>query len=163
MDFAITDLNDIKERLINKGQTLAVAESVTAGFLQSAFSMVPNAKNYFHGGITAYNIGQKSRHLNVDAIHALNCDCVSEKVAVTMAINVNKLFSSDWGIAITGYASPMPEQDQYDLFAYYGIAFRDEIKAQGKIEAKQDEDPVVIREYFTNTLISIFKDTIKTP
>jgi PncC family amidohydrolase len=161
MDFALTDINNIKDLLIKKEQTLAVAESVTAGFLQSAFSMVPDAKDYFHGGITTYNIGQKARHLEVDPIHALSCDCVSEKVAVTMALNVNKLFSSDWGIAITGYASPLPEKDQYDLFAFYSIAFRDEIKSQGKITAQQNDDPVAVREYFTNTLIGILLKLLK--
>lgn len=163
MDFDLTDLNKIRDILINKEQTLAVAESVTAGFLQSAFSMVQNAKDYFHGGITTYNLGQKTRHLLIDPIHGLKCDCVSEKVAVTMAINVNKLFSSDWGISITGYASPLPEREQYELFAFYGIAFRNEIKAHGKIEAQKNDDPVAVREYFTNTIIGIFKETIRTP
>jgi nicotinamide-nucleotide amidase len=161
MNFTLTDINYIRDILIKKEQTLAVAESVTAGFLQSAFSMVPNAKDYFQGGITAYNIGQKVKHLSIDPIHGLHCDCVSEKVAVTMALNVNKMFLSDWGIAITGYASPLPEKDQYDLFAFYSIAFRDEVKAQGKIEASQNEDPVAVREYFTNTLIDIFKTILE--
>jgi nicotinamide-nucleotide amidase len=162
MNFALTDLNNIRDILIKKKQTLAVAESVTAGFLQSAFSMVENAKDYFHGGITTYNLGQKTKHLSVDPIHALSCDCVSEKVAITMALNVNRLFSSDWGIAITGYASPLPEKDQYELFAFYAIAFRDEIKSKGKIVAQQNDDPVAVREYFTNTLTGILKDTLKT-
>lgn len=161
MNFAVNDLNDIRDILMSKGQTLAVAESVTAGFLQSAFSMVPQAKDYFQGGITVYNLGQKSKHLDVDPIHALSCDCVSERVAITMALNVNKMFSCDWGIAITGYASPMPEQQQYDLFAYYAIAERDMIITKGKINAPQHDDPVFVREYFTNTLISIFKENLR--
>lgn len=161
MNFALTDINNIRDILIGQKQTLAVAESVTAGFLQSAFSMVPNARDYFHGGITAYNLGQKVKHLSVDAIHAQHCDCVSDKVAVTMALNVTTLFASDWGIAITGYASPMPEKEQYNLFAWYGIAFRNEIKAHGKIEAPDNDDPVAVREYFTNTLIDIFKQSLQ--
>lgn len=163
MNFALTDLNNIRDMLIKHEQTLAVAESVTAGFMQSAFSMVLNAKDYFHGGITTYNIGQKTKHLSVDPIHGLNCDCVSEKVAVTMASHTNKMFNSDWGIAITGYASPIPEKGQYDLFAYYAIAFKDEIKAKGKIDAGKNDDPVAVREYFTNTLIGIFKDILNKP
>lgn len=161
MNFALTDIEYIRDILIGQKQTLAVAESVTAGFLQSAFSMVANAKDYFHGGITAYNLGQKVKHLSVDAIHALKCDCVSEKVAITMAMNVNKLFASDWGIAITGYASPFPEKDQYELFAYYGIAFRDEIKAHGKLEAPENDDPVAVRTFFTNQLTEVFKQLLQ--
>jgi len=160
MNFAVTDIEYIRDHLIANSQTLAVAESVTAGFLQSAFSMVQKARDYFHGGITTYNLGQKTKHLNVDPIHGIECDCVSETVAITMATNVTKLFAAHWGVAITGYASPMPENDQYDLFAYYAIAAGDKIIRSGKIDAPQDDDPVAVREYFTNTLINIFRELL---
>ena len=77
----------------------------------------------FQGGLTVYNLGQKCRHLGVNPIQALECNCVSDKVAVEMAISVCKLFTSDWGIAITGYSTPVPESDN-KLFAYFAIAFQ---------------------------------------
>lgn len=115
----------LRELLLLKKQTVAVAESVTAGHLQVAFSMAENALEFFQGGITTYNLAQKSKHLHVDPIHALSCNSVSEEVAAEMAKHVRLLFMSDWGIAVTGYASSVPEKNIYQLFACYSFYFRD--------------------------------------
>src|SRR5436190_21131457 len=102
-------LERLGKKLLKKKQTVAVAESVTSGLLQFAFSCIPDAASFFQGGITAYNIAQKFKHLQVEPLHALSVNCVSSKVAKEMALHVCQLYSSDWGIGITGYASPVPE------------------------------------------------------
>ena len=95
-------LNAVADILQQKKESVALAESVTSGLLQLAFSLPDGAMNYFQGGITAYNLGQKSRLLLVDPIHADLCNSVSELVAIQMARQVRIHFTSDWGIAITG-------------------------------------------------------------
>jgi len=56
-------LEHIKDYMLQHFETLAVAESVTSGHLQAAFSSADQATNFFQGGITAYNVGQKARQL----------------------------------------------------------------------------------------------------
>src|SRR5688500_3768988 len=102
-------LDRIGKRLLKKKETIAVAESVTAGLLQSSFSNIPDAANFFQGGLTAYNLGQKFRHLDVQPIHAKAVNCVSQKVATEMATHIIEKYASDWGIGITGYATPVAE------------------------------------------------------
>src|SRR4051794_34997560 len=102
-------INAIKDILVNREETISMAESVTGGHLQAAFSAGVGAANYFQGGITAYNLGQKSRHLRIDPILGDKANCVAAKIANTMALEVCNMFSSDYGIAITGYASIVPE------------------------------------------------------
>ena len=114
-------IENIKAILIAEKLTLSVAESVTSGHLQAAFSSAKDASKFFQGGITAYNAGQKCRHLNIEPIAALENNCVTEKVACEMAAKVNKLFISDFGISITGYAARMPEQGVNSLFAFFAI------------------------------------------
>lgn len=160
--FDLTVINAIKDTLIKKQQTLAVAESVTAGYLQTAFSLAENAMDFFQGGITAYNLGQKARHLQIDPVYALSCDCVSERTAMEMAKNVIPLFAADWGIAITGYASPVPEQNIHELFACYAICFRGDCLLNGLIHAAK-QDPVAVRYFFTNELLSLFRQLIGKP
>src|SRR5215471_19316107 len=109
--FQTISIRTIGEHMIRRKETVAVAESVTAGQLQLLFSTLPNADEFFQGGITVYNLGQKTRQLNIDPIHAQSCNSVSEKIATDMATNVAKKFVSDWGIGVTGYASPVPELD----------------------------------------------------
>jgi nicotinamide-nucleotide amidase len=147
-------INNIKDMLIKKNHTLSLAESVTSGHLQAAFSLAKDASQFLQGGITAYNGGQKCRHLDIEPIAGLNNDCVTEQVACEMALNVNKLFISNYGIAITGYASKMPEKGINDLHAFFAIAEKNKLLLCKKItagkeglEAQVDYTRQVIKEF----------------
>ena len=131
-------IDNIKDILAEQKLTLSVAESVTAGHLQAAFSSATEASKFFQGGITAYNAGQKTKHLNIEPIAAMEDDCVTEKVACEMATQVNKLFISDYGIAITGYAAKMPEKGITYLFAYFAIAHKNEIITVKKLTTNKE-------------------------
>jgi PncC family amidohydrolase len=85
-------IQSIANILIERQQTIAVAESVTSGNVQVSLASATDATKFFQGGITAYNLGQKSRHLNVDPINAMACNCVAEQVAHEMAVGACKLF-----------------------------------------------------------------------
>ncbi|MEX6689652.1 CinA family protein [Danxiaibacter flavus] len=135
MIYPIKLLNEIKDRLIHSQHTIAVAESVTSGHLQAAFSLADEATFFYQGGITAYNLGQKSRHLLVEPIHAVKNNCVSAPIACDMAINVSRLFVSHYGVGITGYAATIPEEGINDLFAFYAISLNGKIVHQAKITA----------------------------
>ncbi len=128
-------INKIKEKLVENQHTIAVAESVTSGHLQAAFSLADEATFFYQGGITAYNLGQKSRHLFIEPIHAIKNNCVSADIACDMALNVARVFLSHYGIGITGYASPIPEEGIDQLFSFYAISFKGEIVHQAKITA----------------------------
>lgn len=65
-------IDSIGTKLKDKNQSVAVAESATGGLLQTAFSNATGASLFFQGGITAYNIGQKCRHLLVEHCMPLN-------------------------------------------------------------------------------------------
>ena len=132
-------LNNIAAVLKKNNRSIAVAESVTAGLLQAAFSNADEASLFFQGGITAYNLGQKCRHLFIEPLHAIQCNCVSEKIAQDLSLNVCRMFLSDYGIGITGYAAPLPEKDIHDLFAYYSICFDNNILESGLIKTDKEE------------------------
>lgn len=131
-------VNTIKDILCQRKQTIAVAESVTAGHLQAALSSAVEASHFFQGGITAYNLGQKCRHLGVDPVYAEACNCVSEKVACTMALHVSTLFTSQYSIAVTGYAARMPEKGMNELFAWYAIAFNNQVIRSERIRTNKE-------------------------
>ena len=126
-------LDTIKEKMVKRKKTLAVAESVTAGHIQAAFSSATEAARFFQGGLTAYNAGQKCRQLSIEPIYALEENCVSQEVANGMASAVNKLFLSDYGIGITGYASVVPELNIHSLYAFIAIAYNGKIIISHKI------------------------------
>lgn len=142
----------IKDRFIEKHLTLSIAESVTSGHLQAAISCAADASKFFQGGMTVYNIGQKCRHLLVEPIHAIECDCVSNIVAETLALNICSTFLSNVGIAITGYATPVPEKGITNLYAWYAIAVNGKVTISKKIQPVAI-DPFEVQVYYTNTVL----------
>ncbi len=142
----------IKDLLIEGHLTIAVAESVTAGHLQAALSQAENARHFFQGGLTAYNVGQKVLHLGVEPIHALESNCVSGLVSRQMAFGIARLFTSDYGVGITGYASKVPEKDILLPFAFYSICRDGKELAAGRIEV-EEEDALQAQLYYTGKVL----------
>ena len=104
--------------------TLAVAESMTGGRVQAAITAVPGASGYFLGGLTAYTLDQKVRHLGVKRAAAAKVNAVSSGVAAQMARGAARLFGAGVAVATTGYAEPAPEFGVDDPFAHWAIAHR---------------------------------------
>lgn len=147
-------INAIKDILVNREETISMAESVTGGHLQAAFSAGVGAASYFQGGITAYNLGQKARHLHIDPILANNTNCVAAKIADTMAVEVSKMFSSDYGIAITGYASIVPECEKEGLFAFFSMAYKGMIVLSKRLTSAEKQ-PYDVQVEYTKAVIQI--------
>jgi nicotinamide-nucleotide amidase len=106
--------------------TLAVAESLTCGRLQARIGAISGASNFFLGGITAYQLDQKVRHLRVDRKEATAVNGVSAIVVEQMALGACEFFGSDLALATTGYAEPSAEWNVAQPFAWWGMAHRRE-------------------------------------
>ena len=104
--------------------TLATAESVTCGHVQARIGAVSDASEYFLGGLTAYSLEQKVRHLGVDRAHARRVNCVSQRVAVEMAQGAGRLFGADLAVATTGYAEPSRADGVKAPMAWWALSHR---------------------------------------
>lgn len=96
----------IKNLLIKKKKTLAVAESCTGGFLSNLITNVPSSSKYFILGVTAYSNQAKISLLKIPPKIILKNGSVSEEVAKLMAESIRKLANADFGVSITGIAGP---------------------------------------------------------
>ena len=114
---------ELKELMLRAPRlTLAVAESLTAGNVQARVASVSGSSEYFLGGITAYSLDEKVRHLGVARAPAKKVNCVSADVAEQMACGVCKLFGSDIGVGTTGYAEPNAKLNIVQPFAWWAVA-----------------------------------------
>jgi nicotinamide-nucleotide amidase len=121
----MTTATELKALILARPRlTLAVAESLTAGHVQAKIAAVSGASEYFLGGLTAYALEQKVRHLGVNRAHARLVDCVSQRVAVEMAQGACSLFKADLGLATTGYAEPNPAGGIRSPVAWWAICHR---------------------------------------
>jgi len=144
-------IGKIKDSLMQREERIAVAESVTAGFLQAALASAESATGYFEGGITAYNINQKVKHLAVDRRKAEACNCVSPQTAAEMAVGVCRLFGTEWGIAVTGYATPVPESD-FSVYAFFAICFKGQIISAARLSSGQ-KDAIAVQLQFVYEIL----------
>ncbi|CAM5399156.1 CinA family protein [Streptomyces canus] len=92
-----------------KGQTLAVAESLTGGLVAAEITAAPGASQAFRGSVTAYATELKHELLGVDVTLLSQRGAVDPQVAAQMAAGVRKALGADWGIATTGVAGPEPQ------------------------------------------------------
>src|ERR687883_1168607 len=92
-----------------RGQTLAVAESLTGGALTAAVVDVPGASTVLRGGVVAYATDLKHALLGVDADLLAAEGPVHPEVARQMADGVRERLGATWGLATTGVAGPDPQ------------------------------------------------------
>jgi nicotinamide-nucleotide amidase len=95
--------------LRDRGQTLAVAESLTGGLVSSGVIDVPGASEVMRGGVVAYATDLKHRLLGVDADLLAARGAVDAEVAAQMARGVRDRLLATWGVATTGAAGPDPQ------------------------------------------------------
>jgi nicotinamide-nucleotide amidase len=100
------------EALAGRGETLAVAESLTGGLVAAELTAVPGASRVLRGSVTAYATDVKQDVLGVDGALLAQRGAVDPEVARQMAAGVRRVLGADWGIATTGVAGPDPQDGQ---------------------------------------------------
>lgn len=111
-------------RLRDRGETLAVAESLTGGLVCSRLTDVPGASDYFDRGVVAYSNAAKQTDLGVSR-EALDAEgAVSESVAGEMARGIRDTAQTTWGVSTTGIAGPTGgTEDKPVGLVYIGVAY----------------------------------------
>ena len=94
------------QRLKDRKETVAVAESSSGGLISAALLGVPGASAYYLGGGVIYT--PKARVLLMDIPReALNgVRSASEPYALLLARNARERFGATWGVSETGAAGP---------------------------------------------------------
>lgn len=118
-------------RLVDRGLTIAVAESLTGGLLVADLISVPGASRVVRGGIVAYDTSLKHALLGVDSVLLAEHGAVHPDVAAEMARGIRDRLAvggipASIGISTTGVAGPDPQDDQPVGTVFVGISMGDE-------------------------------------
>ena len=92
--------------LIERGESLSVAESCTGGAIASKFTAMAGASAYFMAGVVSYSNESKRDILGVNMDDIIRYGAVSETVAVQMAEGAKRISQSHYAISTTGIAGP---------------------------------------------------------
>lgn len=93
--------------LIERGMTLAVAESLTGGLVGSRLTEAAGTSEFFVGSVVAYSTEVKRKLLGVGDTPA-----VSEETARDMAAGAAAVLGADVGLSLTGVAGPTEQDGQ---------------------------------------------------
>ena len=120
--------------LIERGLTIAVAESLTGGLLVAELIGVPGASATVLGGVVAYNTGLKHSILGVDAELLAEHGPVHAEVARQMADRVRMVLAvdgvpADIGVSTTGVAGPGPQGGHPAGTVHLGFAIGDGVSS----------------------------------
>ena len=91
----------VAARLIARGLTFGVAESLTGGLIASRLVNVPGASAWFRGGVVAYD-----SQVKFDVLGVPTGPVVTESAAAAMAEGAARVTGADVGLGITGVAGP---------------------------------------------------------
>jgi nicotinamide-nucleotide amidase len=121
---------DVIATLIDRGLTIAVAESLTGGLLVAELIRVPGASATVNGGVVAYNTELKHTIVGVDASLLAEHGPVHPEVARQMASRVRVSLAiggvpADVGLSTTGVAGPGGQSGHAPGTVYIGVAIGD--------------------------------------
>jgi len=116
--------------LLEKGETIATAESCTGGFLSHLITSVAGSSAYYKGSIIAYDNSIKKSELNIADEILSKHGAVSEACVLEMASQIRMKFNTDYAIATSGIAGPGGGTiDKPVGSVWIGIASKNETKA----------------------------------
>lgn len=116
MEFAIA------QRLLARGFTLGLAESLTGGLIASRLVNVAGASKWFRGGLVSY-----ASDVKFDLLSVTPGPVVSGSAAEEMALGAMRLLKVDVALAVTGVAGPDEQDGQPAGTVFVGLAIGDDV------------------------------------
>lgn len=108
--------------LLARGETVAAAESLTAGLFCASLSSVPGASATLRGGVVVYATDLKSSLAGVPADQLAATGPVSAETAAALAEGVRTRCAATWGVGLTGVAGPDPVDGHGPGRVYLGVS-----------------------------------------
>ncbi|ONM47789.1 CinA family protein [Nocardia donostiensis] len=103
-------------------QTVATAESLTAGLLTATIAGIPGASLVLRGGLVVYATDLKNTLAGVSADLLAVEGPVAAGTAEQLAVGARTRCGADWGIGLTGVAGPDPQGGHSPGTVFLGLA-----------------------------------------
>ena len=142
----------VAQRLLARGATLAVAESVTGGLIASRLVNVVGASTWFRGGVVSY-----ASQVKFDLLGVSEGPVVSALAARQMAHGVRRVMGADIGLSVTGVAGPEEQDGQAPGTVFVGVALG-EILRDASLRLPGDRPR--IRAYSAISALDVLRRTL---
>lgn len=102
------EVSALAQQLISVGQSLAVAESSTAGLISAKLLAVPGASAYYAGGSVIYTLAARRELLGIHKQDVVGLEPLTEAMVLAFAKRARLQLGATWAIAELGVAGPAP-------------------------------------------------------
>ncbi len=113
---------DLHAALLRRGETVAAAESLTAGLFCATLATVSGASATLRGGAVVYATDLKTTLAGVDGALLARVGPVAPETAAALAEGIAARCGATWGIGLTGVAGPDPVDGHPAGTVFLGIA-----------------------------------------
>jgi len=96
----------IAARLIERHETIAIAESSTGGLIAAALLAMPGASAYFVGGAVIYTRASRTALLGIADADMQGLRPSTEAYSLLLAQRVRERHATTWGLGETGATGP---------------------------------------------------------
>ncbi|HKN53469.1 MAG TPA: CinA family protein [Amycolatopsis sp.] len=107
--------------LASRKETVATAESLTAGLVCATLARVPGASAVIRGGLIVYATELKAELAGVDRALLAAHGAVHPEVAAQLAAGARTRCGATWGLGLTGVAGPSAQDGVAPGTVYVGI------------------------------------------
>jgi nicotinamide-nucleotide amidase len=148
---------DVHRVLLERGETVAVAESLTGGLLGAALTSTPGASATFRGGLIVYATDVKESLAGVPGPLLAAEGPVSAHVAAALAAAARDRLAATYGVGVTGVAGPDPQNGQPVGTVHVAVAG----PAEGEVRSLRCEgDREQIRAQSVSAALSLLADVM---
>ncbi|MCD6228058.1 MAG: CinA family protein [Candidatus Omnitrophica bacterium] len=109
-------VNHLKKRK----KTIAVAESMSGGYLSYLLTKISGSSKFFKLGVVAYSLQAKHKLFNIPYTILNPTQGVSEKIAKILSKKVKSMLDTDLGASIVGFAGPKAKKGMRGV-VYLGL------------------------------------------
>ena len=150
---------EIGSLLVDRGETVSVAESSAGGLISAALLWVPGASRYYAGGGVVYTLKSRTALAGVDPAQYENYKGTTAEMLASLAEAMRQRLGSSWAIAESGIAGPSTGR-------YGAAAGRTTVAVAGPIARAQvhetglpDRDANMVE--FTTLALRHLRDAVK--
>ncbi|MFI7121339.1 CinA family protein [Amycolatopsis sp. NPDC049868] len=108
--------------LIERGETVATAESLTAGLVCATLTEVPGSSAVVRGGLVVYATDLKAKLAGVEEGLLAAHGAVHPEVAAQLAVGARDRCGATWGLGLTGVAGPDGQDGVAPGVVHVGLA-----------------------------------------
>lgn len=151
---------DLVRALRARGETVATAESLTAGLVTVELTSVPGSSTVVRGGLVVYATDLKHTLAGVDAALLAEHGAVHPEVARQLAEGARGRCGATWGLGLTGVAGPDPQDGVAPGTVHIGLSGP---SGSSVVSLTLGGDRDEVRKSSTMAALNLLRDHLKIP